>query len=72
MGIVKISDEMHEEVRKASAAMLRSINAQAEFWLKVGMLAETHPDMTFTELMREQMRLASVNAGKVGHDHTGD
>lgn len=72
MGIVKISDEMHGEVRKASAAMLRSINAQAEFWLKVGMLAETHPDMTFTELMREQMRLASVNTGKVAHDHTGD
>lgn len=72
MGIVKISDELHEEVRKASAAMVRSINAQAEFWLKVGMLAETNPNMTFTELMREQMRLASVNPGRAIHDHAGD
>ncbi|MFG1489483.1 hypothetical protein ABMA58_09555, partial [Oceanospirillum sp. HFRX-1_2] len=35
MGIVKISDELHDEVRKASSAMVRSINAQAEFWIKV-------------------------------------
>ena len=34
LGIVKIADELHEEIRKASGAMSRSINAQAEFWLK--------------------------------------
>jgi ParD-like antitoxin of type II bacterial toxin-antitoxin system len=43
MGIVKIADHMHEELRKASVVMCRSINAQAEFWMKVGMLAEANP-----------------------------
>ncbi|WP_417597465.1 ParD-like family protein [Oceanospirillum sp.] len=61
MGIVKISDELHDEVRKASSAMVRSINAQAEFWIKVGMLAEMNPTLTFTELMREQMKQAELS-----------
>ncbi|MAY38036.1 MULTISPECIES: ParD-like family protein [Spongiibacter] len=61
MGIVKINDELHEDIRKASAVMVRSINAQAEFWIKVGMLAESHPDKTFSELMREQMQQANVD-----------
>ena len=56
MGIVKISDELHEEVRKASCTMVRSINSQAEFWIKIGMLAETNPHMTYTEIIREQLQ----------------
>lgn len=60
MGIVKISDELHEEIRKASAAMVRSINSQAEYWIKMGMLAEINPTMTYSELLREQLRLAAV------------
>lgn len=60
MGIVKISDELHEEIRKASSAMVRSINSQAEYWIKMGMLAEINPTMTYSELLREQLRLASV------------
>ncbi|ARU58948.1 hypothetical protein OLMES_4960 [Oleiphilus messinensis] len=64
MGIVKINDELHEEVRKASSVMVRSINAQAEFWIKVGMLAEANPSMTFTDIMREQMKLAEVDLRK--------
>ncbi|MCE9853373.1 ParD-like family protein, partial [Shewanella chilikensis] len=47
MGIIKISDELHEELRKASGLMARSINAQAEFWIKMGMLAELNPDRSF-------------------------
>lgn len=65
MGIVKISDEMHDEVRKASAAMVRSINAQAEFWLKIGMLAEANPQLTFSEIIREQMNRAAVDLERV-------
>lgn len=65
MGIVKISDELHEEIRKASSVMVRSINAQAEYWIKIGMLAETNPDMTFTEILQEQLKLASVDIRKV-------
>lgn len=60
MGIVKINDELHEEVRKASTAMVRSINAQAEFWIKIGMLAETNPNMTYIEIMQQQLKLAAM------------
>ncbi|WP_321349544.1 ParD-like family protein [Halopseudomonas oceani] len=60
MGIVKINDELHEEVRKASSVMVRSINAQAEYWMKIGMLAEANPGMSFTDIMRAQLRHAEV------------
>ncbi|MEI8593395.1 ParD-like family protein [Photobacterium sp. Hal280] len=53
MGIVKISDELHEEIRKASSTMSRSINAQAEFWIKMGLLAEMNPTLTYNELIRK-------------------
>ena len=56
MGIVKISDELHEEIRRASAAMVRSINSQAEFWIKIGMLAETNPSLTYTQIIHEHLR----------------
>lgn len=45
MGIVKISDLMHENLRVAGSALSRSINAQAEHWMRVGMLAELHPGL---------------------------
>lgn len=61
MGIVKIDDELHGEIRKASSVMVRSINAQAEYWIKVGMLAEANPSLSFNEIMREQMKLAEVD-----------
>ncbi|AOJ01533.1 MULTISPECIES: ParD-like family protein [Burkholderia] len=52
MGIVKISDRMHESLRQASAALSRSINAQAEHWLRIGMLAELHPTLSYAEICR--------------------
>ncbi|MGH7020970.1 MAG: TA system antitoxin ParD family protein, partial [Brevundimonas sp.] len=33
MGIVNIEDELHEQLRRASKASCRSINAQAAFWI---------------------------------------
>lgn len=60
MGIVKIGDDLHEELRKSSSVMCRSINAQAEFWMKVGMLAEANPTLPFTEIMAQQLRNADV------------
>lgn len=65
MGIVKINDQLHEDIRKASTVMVRSINAQAEYWIKVGMLAEANPGMTFSDIMREQMKQADVDVRKV-------
>lgn len=60
MGIVKIDDALHEEVRRASTVMCRSINAQAEFWMKIGMLAEANPAMAFTDIVKAQMTQAHV------------
>ncbi|MFK0683854.1 ParD-like family protein [Ochrobactrum sp. BD67] len=60
MGIVKIGDELHEELRKASDVMCRSINAQAEYWMKIGMLAQAHPDLSFNEIVQMQLRSARV------------
>lgn len=60
MGIVKIADELHEEIRKASGAMSRSINAQAEFWLKMGMLAELNPTLNYQQLTARLLRQADV------------
>lgn len=60
MGIVKIADDLHEDARKASAVMCRSINAQAEYWMKIGMLAEAHPTLSFNDIV--QMQLAAAKA----------
>ncbi len=60
MGIVKIDDELHAEARRASTVACRSINAQAEFWIKVGMLAEANPTLPFHELMRREYAAANV------------
>ncbi|MCL5043394.1 MAG: ParD-like family protein [Gammaproteobacteria bacterium] len=65
MGIVKIDDQLHEEIRKSSTVMVRSINAQAEYWIKIGMLAEANPSMSFTQIISEQMKRANVDVGKV-------
>lgn len=56
MGIVKISDQMHENLRVASGALCRSINAQAEHWMRIGMLAELYPDMSHRDLCRMLVR----------------
>jgi plasmid stability protein len=56
MGIVKISDDMHEKLRVASNALSRSINAQAEHWMRIGMLAELLPDLDYRALSRLLIR----------------
>ncbi|WP_064607548.1 ParD-like family protein [Photobacterium sp. J15] len=65
MGIVKISEDLHEEIRKASGAMHRSINSQAEFWIKIGMMAELNPHLTFNQLVSELMSSASVSEANI-------
>lgn len=56
MGIVKISDQMHENLRVAGNALSRSINAQAEHWMRVGMLSEMHPDLDHREICQLLIR----------------
>ena len=43
MGIVNIDDDLHDQLRKASTVSCRSINAQATFWIRIGMLAVLRP-----------------------------
>ena len=60
MGLVKIDDELHDEARKASTVMCRSINAQAEYWMKIGMLAEANPTLSFNDIVKTQFAAAHV------------
>jgi hypothetical protein len=62
MGLVKIDDNLHEDIRRASAVMCRSINAQAEFWMKIGMLAEANPTLSFTDIVKMQLQMVSTEA----------
>ena len=61
MGIVKISDQMHENLRVASNALSRSINAQAEHWMRIGMVAELHPHLDHREIC--QLLIRAEQAG---------
>jgi hypothetical protein len=65
MGIVKISDLMHDNLRDASDALSRSINAQAEHWLRVGMLAELHPELGYGDICQLMLRSARTGLGEL-------
>jgi len=41
--------------------MCRSINAQAEFWMKIGMLAEANPTLSFNDITKMQLEAADVH-----------
>jgi len=62
MGIVNIGDELHEQLRRASKASYRSINAQAAFWIKIGMLCELNPSLTFQQLVANELKAVGVHA----------
>lgn len=62
MGIVNIDDELHDQIRKASTVSFRSINAQAAFWIRIGMLCEMHPTLSFNEIVVRELRAAGVEA----------
>lgn len=60
MGIVNIDDALHDQLRKASTVSLRSINAQATFWIKVGMLCEMNPTQSFNDIVAGELRAAGM------------
>jgi hypothetical protein len=60
MGIVNIDGDLHEQLRRASKVSCRSINAQAAYWIKIGMLAESNPGLGFTEIIEREMQSAGV------------
>lgn len=66
MGIVNIDDDLHDQVRRASKVSHRSVNAQAAYWIKIGMLCELHPTLGFTEIMEREMKAAGVTSPSLG------
>ncbi|MGH6861181.1 MAG: ParD-like family protein [Phyllobacterium sp.] len=62
MGIVNIEDDLHDQLRRASKVSCRSINAQAAYWIKIGMLCETNPTLDFTQIIKRELRSAGVSA----------
>ena len=47
MGIVNIDDALHDQLRRACTVSHRSINAQANFWIKA--VSYTHLTLPTTE-----------------------
>lgn len=71
MGIVNLEDDLHDQLRRASKISCRSINAQAAYWIKVGMLCETNPALGFSEIIGREYRSAGVSVPPltgVAHD----
>jgi hypothetical protein len=60
MGIVSIDDDLHEQLRRATKVSCRSINAQAAYWIRIGMLCEANPALSFTEILAREMSAAGV------------
>lgn len=63
MGIVKISDELHEAAKLMAKAMSRSINSQAEYWMRIGKLIEENPSITHAEVLKILVGQASLDTG---------
>lgn len=63
MGIVSIDEDLHDQLRRASKVTFRSINAQAAYWIRLGMLCETSPGLTFSEIVAREYGAAGVSAG---------
>lgn len=59
MGIVKISDLLHDDIRDASKAMSRSVTAQAEYWLRLGMLCELYPELNYQQIKMMMLKSGS-------------
>lgn len=69
MGIVKITEQMHTNLRLTSGAMSRSINAQAEHWLRVGMMAELNPGLCYNDICQKLIE-AERQAGESSQELT--
>ncbi|PJI52409.1 hypothetical protein CTI14_42760 [Methylobacterium radiotolerans] len=57
MAAVKISEQMHENLRVASGALSRSINSQAEHWMRIGMLSELYPELRHADICQLLIRI---------------
>lgn len=60
MGIVKISDELHEAAKLMAKAMSRSINSQAEYWMRIGKIVEENPTITYPQVLQLLLKQATT------------
>lgn len=58
MPMTSRADLLHDDIRDASKAMSRSVNAQAEYWIRLGMMSELYP-----ELNHQQIKLLMLKSG---------
>ncbi|EJC61759.1 ParD-like family protein [Alcaligenes ammonioxydans] len=70
MGIVNIDDELHDQLRKASTVSCRSINAQAAFWIRMGLLCELNPTLSFNDIVAREMRAVGLGEPAVPLEQT--
>ncbi|MDP3267892.1 MAG: ParD-like family protein [Legionella sp.] len=61
MGIVKISEELHNATKLMAKAMSRSINSQAEYWIRIGKLTEENPSITYPEIIKILVHQATLD-----------
>jgi hypothetical protein len=61
MGIVNIEDDLHDQLRRATKVSCRSINAQAAYWIKIGMLCEADPSLSFSQIIARELNAAGVS-----------
>ena len=71
MGIVSIDEDLHDQLRRASKVSYRSINAQAAYWIRIGMLCETNPGLSFSEIMQRELAAAGVAAPEAAAEPAG-
>lgn len=62
MGIVKISDNLHDAVKLMAKAMNRSMNSQAEHWMRIGKLIEENPAFTYQEVLKLLIKAAGAES----------
>lgn len=72
MGVVNLDEENHANVRKVSIVSCRSINAQAAFWIKIGMLSEMNPTLSFNEIMNNEFLTAGVSTANLSKEIFND
>jgi hypothetical protein len=65
MGIVRLSDEVHDQLRKAAKVFDRSLNSQAEHWIKIGMLSEFQPTKDYEQIRNLLFRHENLSIEKI-------
>jgi hypothetical protein len=66
--VVRISDELANVDRHRSKVEQRSMTAQLEYWVKIGMAGEDNPNMTFA-LLKEIMIARSEIESSQGEEY---